>query len=438
MTVFWLGSVSILCKILLLPSYRSTDFEVHRNWLAITYSKPLSEWYFESASHSPWTLDYPPFFAYFEYLLAQLAHSFDPRIVNTLNLNDESFSTLLFQRCTVIATDILFLFTAWKLIQKFALTRQQSLITFALAAFSPCFLIVDHIHFQYNGYLLSFLLLALYYAHTQSFLLCASFFSILVLSKHIFFPLAPLFAVYLLRSYCRLQISLSKFSIDIPRFAAVILTALFFLSIALLPFLLQSNPIEQMQAIFSRLFPFQRGLVHSYWAPNVWALYTATDYLLYLVLSSQRLIPKASVTPAYLSGLVGDHAFMLLPRISPLISLLLVLSTLLPAVTTIYRSPSSRVLQQAVLYAALSVFMVGYHVHEKAILPVYLLATLHTFLSPSHTQFMAILATPAITCLFPLLFHPTELVTKTMIAIVYFSALWCFVICEFSASFKRF
>ena len=211
-----------------------------------------------------------------------------------------------------------------------------------------------------------------------------------------------------------------------------------FLSIALLPFLLQSNPIEQMQAIFSRLFPFQRGLVHSYWAPNVWALYTATDYLLYLVLSSQKLIPKASVTPAYLSGLVGDHAFMLLPRISPLISLLLVLSTLLPAVTTIYRSPSSRVLQQAVLYAALSVFMVGYHVHEKAILPVYLLATLHTFLSPSHTQFMAILATPAITCLFPLLFHPTELVTKAMIAIVYFSALWCFVICEFSASFKRF
>ena len=173
--------LSTAIKVALIPTYHSTDFEVHRHWLALTNTLPVSQWYFDETSQ--WTLDYPPFFAYFSYLLSIPAKIWDPRIVDLSGgLEYDGWKCLAYMRITVICSELVL---AGAL---FALSRQQSVFSSftrsppsfnvdderdegrmssliaAALLLHPGLIIVDHIHFQYNGFLLGILLWSIWAA----------------------------------------------------------------------------------------------------------------------------------------------------------------------------------------------------------------------------------------------------------------------------------
>lgn len=199
-SLWWFYLVATCIKALLFPSYRSTDFEVHRNWLALTHSLPLSQWYFDETS--PWTLDYPPFFAYFECFLSIFAHLVDPQIVHLQQgLNYSSNKVIYFQRLTVIVSDLTLLYGVYRLTRNLD-SRKQKLI-WSLVIWSPMLLIVDHVHFQYNGFLIGILLISLSYLEEGRDLLGGFVFAVLLCFKHLFAVAAPVYFVYLLRHYCR-------------------------------------------------------------------------------------------------------------------------------------------------------------------------------------------------------------------------------------------
>jgi len=147
-------------------------------------------------------------------------------------------------------------------------SKHFSKVVFLSLVFSPAFLLLDHIHFQYNGPLFSLLVFSLLEAATRP-LLSAFLFSSLLCFKHIFLYIAPAYFFYLLRTYC-LSPSWRPQLLNGVKLGLVVLAPI---SAAFGPFI----ALRQMQVVAERLFPFQRGLCHAYWAPNFWALYSFLD-----------------------------------------------------------------------------------------------------------------------------------------------------------------
>ena len=392
-------------KLALVPCYRSTDFEVHRNWLAVTGTLPMREWYVDATSE--WTLDYPPLFAHFERFLALFARLADPGMLTVQSQPYASFACVVFQRCSVIAADAALALGAFRAASRGSVAKRSNRRTgeerkhdddahanandasypVALAAlfvlFNPGLLLVDHVHFQYNGVALGLQLCAVAAANEDAPLLAAFLFSVLVHFKHVFAYAAPAFAAHLiahhtpgLRTLFARRTKMPKekkrkaFRAVATRLAAYAGVAAGVTAVSLGPF----AAFGQLAIVTQRLFPFGRGLSHAYWAPNFWALYNGAD----------KMLAKALRIPSPLGNLAGGMTghggtgaatHVALPAVSPRVTFLLTLSASAPAIYAhAFRTETSSMrpsaLPRLVAHVSLCAFVFGWHVHEKAVLMV--------------------------------------------------------------------
>lgn len=466
--------------------YRSTDFDVHRNWLALARHLPLSRWYYDDVDgQTVHTLDYPPSFAYFEYLLsnkhnpivnALLSHGvLDQRCLELLpdDDNEPSEACVQLQRMTVLLSDVVLYVAAW--LASHAVHHpnpnhaQKAFVSAVLIVTNPGLLLLDHVHFQYNGMLLGVLLLSIGClargaaasvsvsedtatpsasakasatpsATATAFkcdLLGAFFYAFLLGMKHLYLLLGPLYFVYLLRHCCfvatctpaitndknkiKTHANAMVPSFSLRRFLALAVVTGTTLVLPYVPILLATESghrLDQLLQIFRRLFPYQRGLVHSYWAANVWAVYLFADKCIRIVVG--RI------------GLAAVSASMMhLPDVPPSVCSVLLLIALLPAMihawkaaTNILRGKlavdqAASFFASAVVFSAFSGFMLSFHCHEKAILTAVIPLTLLAPQSKEKAQLFLRASTLGHFGILPLLYRPAELGLKTLAYLTY-------------------
>lgn len=379
----------------------------------------MKQWYYESTSE--WTLDYPPAFAAFEWLLSQPASLIDSAMLNVKDLGYDSWSTVAFQRSTVILTELVLVFALDQYTKSSpSSTRRQAHFVALSIILSPGLLIIDHIHFQYNGFLYGLLILSITLARQEPTMLFSGIlFAFLLCLKHIYLYLAPAYFVYLLRVYCLQQDNIFR-----PQFLNILklgssLGVVF--GAVLGPF----HYWGQLEQLKSRLFPFSRGLCHAYWAPNFWALYSFADRLLIMAAPHLKLVVDKDAISSVTRGLVGDTSFAVLPNITPRECFGLTLAFQMVALTKLWTTPTWEAFVGALTLCGFASFLVGWHVHEKAILLVLIPFSLLALKDRSYLASFRPLAVAGHVSLFPLLFTAAEFPIKVAYTLTWLITFLC-------------
>jgi alpha-1,3-glucosyltransferase len=275
------------------------------------------------------------------------------------NLSYKSPETIIFQRSTVLVTEIVFFAGAFILANSFKISLSQKWIVFALTVSSPGIFYVDNIHFQYNSFMYGLQLLSIACFIKSKYLLGGVLFAVVLNFKHIYLYQAPPYFIYLLSVYCfPSDVASKKKVFNVIQLIKIGIVTIFIFAISFGLF------YDHIPQVLSRLFDFKRGLCHAYWAPNVWAVYSFLDRVLLKL--SGIFFGYTSESAGHLTrGLVGDTSFAILPEITPLIALILTVSSQLPILFKLWINPTADVFLDALVLSSFSSFLFSWFILIK-------------------------------------------------------------------------
>lgn len=401
--VLLVALISSSFKLLLFRSSFSTDLHVHRNWKAITYNLPLSRWYRDRTSK--WTLDYPPLFAFFEYLLAHLMRPFHPPLTDLIAHDTVSSVSVTLLRASVLLTELPLVYSVYHVISTLTslqiVPKSSALSLAALLLLSPGLTLVDSIHFQYNALPISLLLLTLSHLINRRLHLACFTFCLLINVKHTILPLIPTISMYIIAKLPRRALPALR------TLSCLAMTTAATLLLPWLPFYI-SGGRQYILQIITRLFPFERGLLHANWAPNWWALYAAFDRVLLIA------YPKPHSFSTTVGHIGARSPFAYLPNPTPAVCTTLILLSITPILVKLHRNPTPHNLLACCSYNLLAAFTFGWHVHEKSVLLALFPLTLCAASRASYMWPFALLSLSSQMALLELVRRPMESVVMLM------------------------
>nr|CAB3500937.1 unnamed protein product [Digitaria exilis] len=174
------------------------DYEAQRHWMELTLHLPPSDWYRNTSDNdlAYWGLDYPPLSAYQSLLHGRIINASLPEAVALRSSRGyESPESKLLMRWTVLSSDLLVFFPAalwfvWAYMRGgIGITveerREGWMWLLAMVLISPCLVLIDHGHFQYNCISLGLALGAIAGVLSRNELAAAALFTLAINHKQV-------------------------------------------------------------------------------------------------------------------------------------------------------------------------------------------------------------------------------------------------------------